>query len=201
MRTSIVLTGLGIIVFGLLLDIFLGFTILITGSIGLFNIIIGLATPRAPGVNLEPETPGPVKLIVDKAATRGGTYELVFYDTKLVLKKLVSQGAVAGVAVVFALIGGLVGGLTGFSLGEYLMERKRNKIHRENALMTTSRGDVEVPYETISQVELTGASLKMLAGGRPMILRMNKKYPSMIASRLMEIIPRQHWIRPGLTAT
>ncbi len=200
MRTSIVLTGLAIIVIGFLLDLYLGITILVTGTIGLFNIIIGLATPKAPGVNLQPQTQGPVKLIVDKAATKGGTYELVFSDNKVVLKKLVSQGVIVGVAVVFAVIGGLIGGLTGFSLGEYLMERKRNKIHRENTLMSAAGGDVEIPYEAMSQVELTGNSLKMMTGGRLMILRMSKKYPSMIASKLMETIPRQYWIRQGSTA-
>ena len=196
MRTSIVLTGLGIIVFGFLLDLFLGFTILITGLIGLINIILGLITPKAPGVNLQPETPGPVKLIVPKAASRAGTYELVFGDTKLVLKKLVSRGVIAGVAVVFAVIGGFVGGLTGLSLGEYLMERKRRKIHNEDALMTLAGGDFEVPYQSMSQVELTGVALKMITGGRPMILRMAKKYPPMIGGKLREIIPSQYWISP-----
>jgi hypothetical protein len=201
MRTSIVLTGLAIIVIGFLLDLYLGITILVTGTIGLLNIIIGLATPKAPGVNLQPQNQGPVKLIVDKAATKGGTYELVFSDNKLVLKKLVSQGVILGVAVVFAVIGGLIGGLTGFSLGEYLMERKRNKIHRENAMLTAAGGDVEIHYETTSQIELTGNSLKMMTGGRSMILRMNKKYPAMIASKLMETIPRQYWIRKGPTTS
>ena len=200
MRTSIVLTGFGIILFGLLLDLFLGFTILITGFIGLINIILGLITPKAPGVNLQPETPGPVKLIIPKAVSRAGTYELVFSDTKLVLKKLVSRGVIAGVAVVFAVLGGFVGGLTGLSLGEYLMERKRRKIHNEDALMTLSGGDVEVPYQSMSQVELTGVSLKMVTGGRPMILRMAKKYPPLIASKLREIIPGQYWISPGSTS-
>jgi hypothetical protein len=201
MRTSIVLTGFAIIVIGFLLDLYLGITILVTGTIGLINIILGLATPKAPGVNLQPQTQGPVKLIVDKAATKGGTYELVFSDTRLVLKKLVSQGAIAGVAIMFAVIGGIVGGLTGFSLGEYLMERKRNKIHRENTILTATGGDLEIPYETTSQIELTGNSLKMMSGGRQMILRMNKKYPAMIANKLMETIPRQYWIRPATTVS
>ena len=172
----------------------------IPSFIGLINIILGLITPKAPGVNLQPETPGPVKLIVPKAVSRAGTYELVFSDTKLVLKKLVSRGVIAGVAVVFAVIGGFVRGLTGLSLGEYLMERKRRKIHNEDALMTLSGGDVEVPYQSMSQVELTGVSLKMVTGGRPMILRMAKKYPPLIASKLREIIPSQYWISTGSTS-
>lgn len=55
MRTSVVLVGFGIILFGLVLWIAIGFTIELTGLIGLFNIILGIITPRSTGFELQPE--------------------------------------------------------------------------------------------------------------------------------------------------
>ncbi len=78
MRASIVFTGFGIILFGLLLWIGLGYPIEIIGTIGLLNILLGIITPRSPGLVFQPEPAGPVKLIVDKASSRSGTYQLVF---------------------------------------------------------------------------------------------------------------------------
>jgi len=66
MRTGIVLVGFGIILFGLLLWIGIGFPIELTGTIGLFNIMIGIVTPRNTGLELQPEQMGPVKLVVDQ---------------------------------------------------------------------------------------------------------------------------------------
>jgi hypothetical protein len=193
MRTSVVFTGLGIIVFGLLLWIGLGYPIEIIGAIGLFNILLGIITPRSPGLVFEPEAMGPVKLIVDKTSSRSGTYQLVFSDTKLIMKKLASRGGIMAVALVFAILGGLVGGLTGYSVGELVNQRKRDKIRKENTLMMVTRGDTEIPYESMSQVELTGTKLKISSGNGLMTMMMSKKYPPMISGRLRELIPSRCW--------
>jgi hypothetical protein len=62
MRSSIVFTGFGVIIFGLLLWIGSGYPIEIIGTIGLINIILGIVTPKAPGLDLQPEQVGPLKL-------------------------------------------------------------------------------------------------------------------------------------------
>jgi hypothetical protein len=193
MRASIVFIGFGVVSFGLLLWVGFGYPIEIIGTIGLINIILGIATPKSPGLIFQPDQVGSVKLIVDKANSRSGTYELVFSDSKLTMKKLASRGGIMAVAFVFAIVGGLIGGVTGYSIGELVTQRKRDRILRENSLLTVAKGDVEIPYESMSQVELTRNKLKISSGSEPITLFMPKKYPSMIASKLRELIPGRCW--------
>jgi len=195
MRASVIFTGFGIILFGLLLWIGLGFPIEIIGTIGLLNIILGLVTGKSPGLVFQAEQAG-VKLIVDKTSSRSGTFELVFSDTKLTMKKLASRGGIMAVALVFAIMGGLVGGLTGYSVGELVAQRRRDRIQRENSLLTVTRGDVEIPYESMSQVELTRNKLRLSSPNGPMTLFMPKKYPPVIAAKLRELIPSHCWAAP-----
>ncbi len=196
MRATIVFTGFGVILFGLLLWAGFGYPIEIIGTIGLINIILGIITPKSSGLDLQPEQAGPLKLIVDRASSRSGTYELVFSDTKLIMKKLASRGGIMAVTLVFAIIGGLIGGVTGYSVGELVTQRRRDRIRRENSLLTVTRGDVEIPYENMSQVELTKNKLKISSADGPTTLFMPKKYPPMIAARLRELIPSRCWASP-----
>ncbi len=196
MRASIVFTGFGVILFGLLLWAGFGYPIEIIGTIGLINIILGIVTPKSPGLDLQPEQAGPLKLIIDRANSRSGTYELVFSDTKLIMKKLASRGGIMAVTLVFAIIGGLIGGVTGYSIGELVTQRRRDRIRKENTLLTINRGDVEIPYENMSQVELTRNKLKISSADGPTTLFMPKKYPPMIAAKLRELIPSRCWASP-----
>jgi hypothetical protein len=196
MRTSIVLTGFLIILLGLLISVGFGYPIEIIAIIGIINMIIGIITPKSPGLIFQPEPMGPVKLIVDPVGSRSVTYQLVFSDTKLIMKKLAGRTGFVAVAVVFAIIGGLVGGLTGYSIGEYVTQRRRDKIRRENTLMTVVQGDIEVPYETMSQVELTRTKLKIFCGSGPITMVMSKKYPPLIAAKLRDLIPTRSWAAP-----
>ena len=189
-------TGFGVIIFGLLLWVGFGYPIEIIGTIGLLNIIIGIVTPKSQGIVFQTEQVGPVKLVVDKASSRSGTYELVFSDTKLTMKKLASRGGIMAVALVFAIIGGLIGGVTGYSLGELVTQRRRDRIYKENTLLTINHGDVEIPYDNMSQVELTKNKLKLSSMDGPTTLFMPKKYPPMIAAKLRELIPSRAWASP-----
>jgi hypothetical protein len=196
MRASIVFAGFGVILFGLLLSAGFGYPIEIIGTIGLINIILGIVTPRSSGLDLQPEQAGPLKLIVDRASSRSGTYELVFSDSKLIMKKLASRGGIMAVTLVFAIIGGLIGGVTGYSVGELVTQRRRDRIRRENSLLTVTHGDVVIPYENMSQVELTKNKLKISSADGPTTLFMSKKYPPMIAPSLRELIPSRCWASP-----
>jgi hypothetical protein len=193
MRIMMILTGLFIIVFGLALWYLLRFSPFFISSIGLFNILLGIITPKAPGIVSQSTLPG-VKLIVDKAVSQVTIYQLVFSDTRLVMKKLTSRGITVGVALVLAYLGGLVGGLTGISVEEFLAQWKRDKIRKQNILTAVGRGDRELLWENVRQVQLTGTSLRMVAGGRPLALHFSGGYAQGIASRLREIIPAICWV-------
>ena len=193
MRASVVLVGFGIILFGLILWIAIGFPIELTGLIGLFNIILGVITPRSTGLEMQPDQTGTVKLVVDQARSRSGIYELFFTDSKLVMKKLASTGVITAVALLFFLLGGIAGGLTGYSLQEFIAQRRRDRIQRENSMMTVSAKDKEIPYENMSQMEWTRRGLKIASGTGVMYIAVGKKHRQMIASRLGELIPGRCW--------
>jgi hypothetical protein len=189
-----ILTGLVIIAFGSVLWQALGLSLWYFGSIGLFNILLGIITPKAPGVALQPNSSEPVRLIIDKVVVRASIYELVFLDAKLVMKKLTSRTITVGAGIFFAALGGLVGGLTGFSLEEFLAQWKRDKIRKRNTLTTLAAGDIEILYLSMSQVQLTGTSLNLLAGGRTLKIGFPWGYAREIAPRLREIIPGNCWV-------
>ncbi len=190
--------GVAISAWGLLLWGAFGYPIWLAGIIGLFNIILGAITPKSRKVDLQPEPSGAVKLVVDKVILRLGRlrftfYELVFLDNKLVMKKLTSMGIIFLATGVSFALGGFFGGLTGWSVWEFLDQRKRDRIRDRNEFTSVARGDMEVPYESMSQVQLDGESLKMVVGGRPLVLRMAPEYPPLIARRVREVIPNQCW--------
>lgn len=197
MRASIVLVGFGIILFGLVLWIAIGFPIELTGLIGIINIIIGIATPKSTGLEMQPEqmgTPmGAVKLVVDQARAKSSIYELFFTDSKLVMKRLASTTTITVVALLFFFIGGIAGGLTGYSLQEFMSQRSRDRIRRENSMMTLTAKDLEIPYDSMSQLGWSRRGLKIVSGGQTMHIAMGKKYRNMISGRLREIIPTRSW--------
>jgi len=199
MRPSIVLTGFLIIILGFLISVGLGYPIDFILIIGILNIIIGIITPKAPGLVFQTEPTSPVKLIVDPVASRSTTYQVVFSDSKLIMKKLAGRTAFVVVALVFAIVGGLVGGLTGYSIGEYVTQRRRDRIRRENTLTTLVQGDIEIPYQSMSQVVLTKNKLTFFSGSGPITMVMSKKYPPMIAQKLRELIPGSSWAGPTST--
>ena len=192
--------GVAISAWGLFLWRVFGYPIWLAGTIGLFNIILGAITPKSRKVDFQPETSGAVKLVVDKVILRLGRlrftfYELVFLDNKLVMKKLTSMGIIFLATGVSFAVGGFFGGLTGLSVWEFLDQRKRDRIRDRNEFTSVARGDREVPYESMSQVQLDGESLKMVVGGRPLVLRMAPEYPPLIARMVREVIPNQCWSR------
>jgi len=200
MRAIMFVIGVAISAWGLLLWRAFGYPIWLAGIIGLFNIILGAITPKSRKVDLQPEPSGVVKLVVDKVILRLGRlrftfYELVFLDNKLVMKKLTSMGIIFLATGVSFAVGGFFGGLTGLSVWEFLDQRKRDRIRDRNEFTSVARGDREVPYESMSQVQLDGESLKMVVGGRPLVLRMAPEYPPLIARMVREVIPNQCWSR------
>jgi len=200
MRATMFVIGVAISAWGLFLWRVFGYPIWLAGTIGLFNIILGAITPKSRKVDFQPETSGAVKLVVDKVILRLGRlrftfYELVFLDNKLVMKKLTSMGIIFLATGVSFAVGGFFGGLTGLSVWEFLDQRKRDRIRDRNEFTSVARGDREVPYESMSQVQLDGESLKMVVGGRPLVLRMAPEYPPLIARMVREVIPNQCWSR------
>ena len=200
MRATMFVIGFGVIAWGYFLSHIFGYPIWITLVLGIFNIMLGVITPKSRKVDLRPEPSGTVKLVVDKVLSQTGrlrvsSYELVFLSDKLVRKKLTSWKPILLATGISIAIGGIFGGLTGLSVSEFLDQRKRDKIRERNEFATIAAGDLEVPYESMSQVQLDGEGLKMIVGGQSLMLRLAPEYPHLIAHRIRELIPNQCWSR------
>lgn len=196
MRTGIVLAGFLIILLGFLISAISVYPIDLFVLIGIINIILGLATSKSPGLIFPSEPTSQVKMVVDPVGSRNTTYQVVFSDSKLIMKKLAGRTMVVVFAVIFLIIGGFISAVTGYSIGELVTQRRRDKIRRENTTMTVVQGDIEIPYQSMSQVGLTRNKLKFFSGSGPITMVMSKKYPPIIAAKLRELIPGPSWASP-----
>src|SRR6266571_3680963 len=105
--------------------------------ISTLNILLGILTRALPGIEIQPPFAG-IRLVIDRGVVRASIYQLVFLNSKLILKRLSSVTVTVILAFVLAvvglevlgLIGALMGGITGFSLQEFLTQRMRNQSER-----------------------------------------------------------------------
>ena len=141
--------------------------------ISTLNIILGLVTKTPPGLEIQPESAN-IKLVIDRGVVRAGIYQLVFLNSKLILKRLSSVMvtvilafvlAVVGLTFLF-IVGALMGGITGFSLQEFLTQRMRNKIGSEMQLTSVGKSDIEIEYDDILEVRLVKSRLYLIAGNK-----------------------------------
>ncbi len=169
MRVQILVMGVVISVAGLLGILSNQGAGYFTTSAGILNIILGLATRRSLGVTVPANNPNSAKLLVDKVVLRTSIYQLAFFDTKLIMKKLASVKVTVILALALSLvgllldwlIGGLSGGLTGYSMQEYLTQKNRDRIRKQNMVSTVGRGDLEFGYDDLDKVHLRSSSLQL----------------------------------------
>src|SRR5207302_6095625 len=117
--------------------------------ISILNIILGLITRASPGSEIQPESAN-IRLLIDRGVVRASIYQLVFLNSKLILKRLSSVMVTVILAFVLAvvgleflfIVGALMGGITGFSLQEFLTQRMRNKIESEMELTSVGKNDI-----------------------------------------------------------
>ena len=163
------------------------------------NIIIGLFVKTHRGVEVQKE-PSKIKLIIDRGVSRASIYQLVFTDTKLVLKRLSSVNVTVVLALVSAIlglyllgiVGALMGGITGFSLQEFLTQRARNRIDTETKLLSTGRSDIEIQYDDLSEVRLAKSKVYLNAPGKnTVVVAFPRGYSTLIAPTLAKILGSQ----------
>jgi hypothetical protein len=162
--------------------------------LAVLNIILGTVTKTPPGLEVQPQADG-IKLVIDRGVVRASIYQLVFTDSKLVLKRLSSANvtiilplmlAVVGFLFLF-IIGALIGGITGFSLQEFLTQRMRNKIDDEGALTALGPSDIEVRYDDLSEVRLRKNRLFLLSETSPFAASLPRRYSERISPVLAKI--------------
>jgi hypothetical protein len=178
MRWNIVVPGVLELAAGLFY-LYSGILLVYVITMGALTIFLGIRTPTAPGVSADPSKGEEWRLIVDKAAMRASIYMIVFFDRKLVLKKLASSRttifsvlllALAGLFLPDYLLGALAGAFGGYALQEYTTHRNRQRIIRENTMSAVGRGDFEFPYDQIREVRLE--KNRILVGGKDLLARL-----------------------------
>src|SRR5216684_3346160 len=161
MRKNILVVGVTLLALALLFGISFPAGLLFSIPISILNIILGLITRAPPGLEIQPESAG-VRLVVDRGVVRASIYQLVFLNSKLILKRLSSVSVTVILALLLAvvgltvlgIVGALMGGITGFSLQEFLTQRMRNKMGSEMQLTSIGKSDIEIEYNDLLEVRL-----------------------------------------------
>src|SRR5207244_952106 len=136
-----------------------------------------------------------IRLLIDRGVVRASIYQLVFLNSKLILKRLSSVMvtvilafvlAVVGLAFLF-IVGALMGGITGFSLQEFLTQRMRNKIGSEMELTSVGKFDIEVEYADLLEVRLVKSRLYLISENRSLSASFPRGYSRKIEPMLANI--------------
>src|SRR5713101_4026218 len=169
MRKNILVAGVTLLALALLFGVSYPAGLLFSIPVSVLNIILGLVTITPPGLEIQPESAN-IRLLVDRGVVRASIYQLVFLNSKLILKRLSSVMVTVILAFVLAvvglevlgIVGALMGGITGFSLQEYLTQRMRNKIGSEMQLTSVGESDIEIEYGDLLEVRLVKSRLYLI---------------------------------------
>ncbi len=170
MRKNILVAGVTLLALAVLFGVSYPDGLLFSIPVSVLNIILGLITRTPPGFEIQPESNN-IRLVIDRGVVRASIYQLVFLNSKLILKRLSSVMvtvilafvlAVVGFAVLF-IVGALMGGITGFSLQEFLTQRTRNKIGTEMQLTLLGKNDIEIDYNDLLEVRLVKSRLYLIS--------------------------------------
>jgi len=194
MRKNILVAGVALLALALLFGLSDLAGLLFTIPISILNIILGLVTRTPPGLEIQPESAN-IRLVVDRGVVRASIYQLVFLNSKLILKRLSSVTvtvilafvlAVVGFAVLF-IVGALMGGITGFSLQEFLTQRTRNKIGSEMQLTSIGKSDIEIEYNDLLEVRLLKGRLYLTTENRSLSASFPRGYSRKIKPLLADL--------------
>src|SRR5713101_9426986 len=169
MRKNILVVGVALLALAFLFGISFPAGLLFSIPISLLNIILGLITRTPPGLEIQPESNN-IRLVIDRGVIRASIYQLVFLNSKLILKRLSAVTVTVILAFVLAIVGlevlgivgALMGGITGFSLQEYLTQRMRNKMGSEMQLTSIGKSDIEIAYDDLLEVRLVKSRLYLI---------------------------------------
>src|SRR5712691_3753962 len=170
MRKNILVAGVTLLALALLFGVSYPDGLLFSIPMSVLNIILGLITKTSLGLEIQPESNN-IRLVIDRGVIRASIYQLVFLNSKLILKRLSSVMVTVILAFVLAvvglevlgIVGALMGGITGFSLQEFLTQRMRNKMESEMQLTSLGKGDIEIDYKDLVEVRLVKSRLYLMS--------------------------------------
>ena len=194
MRKNILVAGITLLALALLFGVSDSTGLFFSIPISILNIVVGLVTRAPPGLEIQPES-ARIKLVIDRGVVGASIYQLVFLNSKLILKRLSSVMVTVILAFVLAvvgleslfIVGALMGGISGFSLQEFLTQRIRNKIGSEMELTSVGKNDIEIEYDDILEVRLVKSRLYLIAGIKSLSASFPRGYARKIEPMLTNI--------------
>ena len=207
MRKNILAAGVTLLAVAIIFGLTYPDGLLFSLPLAVLNIILGLVTRKPSGLGVQPQSGG-IRLVIDRGVVRASIYQLVFADSKLVLKRLSSANvtiilplmlAVLGFLFLF-IIGALIGGITGFSLQEFLTQRMRNKVENEAALTTVGPGDIEIRYDDLSEIRLAKNRLFLLSETNSFAASLPRRYSGRISPVLAKTFGSKFRAEESLSA-
>ncbi len=207
MRKNILAAGVTLLAVAIIFGLTYPDGLLFSLPLAVLNIILGLVTRKPSGLGVQPQSGG-IRLVIDRGVVRASIYQLVFTDSKLVLKRLSSANvtiilplvlAVVGFLFLF-IIGALIGGITGFSLQEFLTQRMRNKVENEAALTTVGPGDIEIRYDDLSEIRLAKNRLFLLSETNSFAASLPRRYSGRISPVLAKTFGSKFRAEESLSA-
>src|SRR6266704_3761482 len=207
MRKNILVAGITLLALALLFGVSYPAGLLFSVPISVLNIILGLITRTPPGFEIQPESNN-IRLVIDRGVVRASFYQLVFLNSKLILKRLSSVMvtvilafvlAVVGFAGLF-IVGALMGGITGFSLQEFLTQRTRNKIGTEMQLTLLGKNDIEIDYNDLLEVRLVKSRLYLISENSTLSASFPRGYSGKIGPILADLFETKFTTEESLRA-
>src|SRR5712691_2111905 len=194
MRKNILVAGVTLLAMALLFGVSYPDGLLFSIPMSVLNIILGLITKTSLGLEIQPESAN-IRLVIDRGVVRASIYQLVFLNSKLILKRLSSVTVTVILAFVLAvvglevlgIVGALMGGITGFSLQEYLTQRMRNKIGNETQLTSVGESDIEIEYDDLAEVRLVKSRLYLITHSNSLSASLPRGYSGKIKPMLANI--------------
>jgi len=166
-------------------------------ALGSLNVLTGVLTARMVGIAIPADQAGPVNLSIDKGVIRTNIYAIGFSEKNLVLRKLSSANLTVVAALILAVLGAvvagyfgiIVGGITAFSLQEFVTQRRRDEVKRENILDSSADGDLEFSYDEIEHLQLLGNRIRIYLKDRVVRIAISRRSARILGPMLEKIIP------------
>ena len=158
-------------------------------------IAIGLKLAPSPKVT-GGQLLGGGPLIVDRAVLGVSIYQLFFFDTRLILKRLATAKTTIFSLVLLSITGlfvdgGFIGALSGIALGyaiqEYTTQYARVKPPVSNSTLKIGPNDVEVPYDDLEKVMFARNKLVLFSKRGITRLGMPRGYAAVMAPTLTRL--------------
>ena len=194
MRLVIMLSGAILMAVGVAFLILAQEVAIFTIPVSAIVIILG-ATISPPMGIMTQKGQGSASLIVDRANLGLSIYELFFFDTRLILKRIATAKttifsivllAIAGF-VIDRLIGALSGVAAGYALQEFTAQTNRPKSPVNNNNFKLGIGDIEVPYDELDKVMVDNNRLVLFSKRGITKIGLPRGYGAEVSSRLRPI--------------